>query len=93
MQVEQIDREAAEEWKWVLYDREDYDPEKEMEKNVAELAADFDRHRQASDAAGYAHAVEEIAVWVKGWNCSDCEGVGQIIAEQIEAKFGGSNES
>lgn len=58
VEVTQEDREAAEAWKWVLWNREEDDPGKAMEKNVDELAQDFARHRIAAENAAMERAAE-----------------------------------
>ena len=58
VEVTQEDREAAEAWKWVLWNREEDDPGKAMEKNVDELAQDFARHRIAAENAALERAAK-----------------------------------
>lgn len=60
--VTQADREAAHEWKWLLCDSEDFDPNKEMERNVSELAQDFARHREQAER----DAEARIVAWLRG---------------------------
>ena len=61
--IKQTDRDAAEEWKWYLYDRDDFDPIKGMEEAVAELAQDFARHREQ---AATEERAKIVAYLVKG---------------------------
>ena len=76
MQVEQIDREAAEEW------RMDLDPGM---RSV--LAVSFARHRIAERE----RVVGEIVAWLR--RDEDPYPDSYDIADEIEAKFGGRDET
>ena len=47
--------------------------------------------RRKDQATGYQAAVRDIVAWLQDWGCSDCEYVGQVIADQIKDKFGKAN--
>ncbi len=85
VKVTDADREAAEEWRWMLYDPRDTNPVAEANDAVENLAEAFARHRIAGAKAALEKAAEAMRSVEPDTEAAGCEATWGDFQQVAEA--------